>query len=138
MGGIQGEVISDRGSSFQAHCIKLTNQNDIKTYLSYLKSNNKIQKAAHNIVAYRIQNKTKSFKNSSLEENVIEGFDDDGEDGAGIRLLGFIQKMKLINILVVVSRWFGGTLLGNDRFKHINDCLKLTINAKKSSFEFTD
>lgn len=28
--------------------------------------------------------------------------------------------MDVWNIVVVVSRWFGGTLLGSDRFKHIN------------------
>lgn len=28
--------------------------------------------------------------------------------------------MDAWNVIVVVSRWFGGTLLGSDRFKHIN------------------
>ena len=28
--------------------------------------------------------------------------------------------MDAWNLVVVVSRWFGGTLLGSDRFKHIN------------------
>lgn len=28
--------------------------------------------------------------------------------------------MDVWNVVVVVSRWFGGTLLGSDRFKHIN------------------
>ena len=52
--------------------------------------------------------------NSNL--NITEGFDDDGEDGAGMRLLGILQKMKIYNVFVIVSRWYGGTLLGNDRF----------------------
>lgn len=28
--------------------------------------------------------------------------------------------MDVWNVIVVVSRWFGGTHLGPDRFKHIN------------------
>ena len=28
------------------------------------------------------------------------------------------------NVLVVVSRWYGGILLGPDRFKHINNCAR--------------
>lgn len=28
--------------------------------------------------------------------------------------------MDVWDVIVVVSRWFGGTLLGSDRFKHIN------------------
>jgi len=31
-----------------------------------------------------------------------------------------MQIMDVWNVMVVVSRWFGGTHLGPDRFKHIN------------------
>lgn len=30
------------------------------------------------------------------------------------------QIMDVWNVVVVVSRWFGGTHIGPDRFKHIN------------------
>lgn len=32
--------------------------------------------------------------------------------------------MNVQNVLVVVSRWYGGILLGPDRFKHINNCAR--------------
>jgi hypothetical protein len=127
-GGIVGEVISDRGSTFQAHAIKITKLEEIKKYLSLLKTNNKIFKAAHNIYAYRILEK----------KDITEGFEDDGEDGAGTRMLGILQKLKVVNVFVVVSRWFGGTLLGNDRFKHINDTAKELILCNKNKFEYSD
>jgi putative IMPACT (imprinted ancient) family translation regulator len=133
-GGVVGEIISDRGSTFQAHGIRITNQDDVKKYLDYLRSNNKIFKATHNIYAYRISD-TGSNNNKN---GVTEGFDDDGEDGAGIRLLGILQKLKVVNTFIVVSRWFGGTLLGNDRYKHINDTAKNLILKNKSKFDFND
>jgi hypothetical protein len=143
-GGVVGEVISDRGSTFQAHAIKIYSLLEMNKYLSYLKTNNKILKATHNIVAYRFQEKTNNKNNkikkiiSEINDNTLtQGFDDDGEDDAGIRLLGILQKMKITNVLVVVSRWFGGTLLGNDRFKHINDSAKNLLNSNKNIFEYT-
>lgn len=130
-GGLKGEAITDRGSTFQAHVIKITNFASVNKYLDYLKSNNRIQKATHNMLAYRITE-------SKTGKSFTEGFDDDGENGAGIRLLGFLQKLKVTNIMVVVSRWFGGTMLGNDRFKHINDSCKDLLLTNKHYFEFTD
>jgi hypothetical protein len=133
-GGMVGEIFTDRGSTFQSHAIKIVSQKQIQVYLSYLKSNNKIIKATHNILAFRFT--TSDKKTSNLKEFISEGFDDDGEDGAGIRLLGLLQKMKVDNIMMVVSRWFGGTFLGPDRFKHINDSAKNLIMANKNNFEF--
>ena len=44
---------------------------------------------------------------------------DDGEDGAGIRLSQLLQLRNEMNVLVVVTRWFGGVHLGSKRFAHI-------------------
>jgi len=32
--------------------------------------------------------------------------------------------VDVMNVVVVVSRWFGGILLGGDRFKHINNAAR--------------
>jgi putative IMPACT (imprinted ancient) family translation regulator len=37
------------------------------------------------------------------KEILVEGFDDDKEDGGGEKLLGVLQKMDVGNILIVVS-----------------------------------
>lgn len=34
------------------------------------------------------------------------------------------QILDVRNVMVVVSRWYGGILLGPDRFKHINNCAR--------------
>lgn len=41
--------------------------------------------------------------------------DDDGEAAAGGRIAHLMQVMEVVNVLVVVSRWYGGVKLGPDR-----------------------
>ncbi len=38
--------------------------------------------------------------------------------------LASAQILDVRNVLVVVSRWYGGILLGPDRFKHISNCAR--------------
>lgn len=58
--------------------------------------------ATHNVYAYKVR------------ENNIQRYSDDGEPAgtAGIPTLDVIQKEGLTDICVVVTRYFGGTLLG--------------------------
>lgn len=42
--------------------------------------------------------------------------------GAGNKMLYVLQTKKAENILIVVSRWYGGIQLGQMRYKHITDC----------------
>lgn len=51
-------------------------------------------------------------------------YDDDGESQAGARLKHLLEILELENVMVVVTRWYGGTLLGPDRFKHINQAAR--------------
>lgn len=125
--GFVGETIIDRASTFQAHAIKIKNKKEAEFYKKCLLSQKKIKKATHNITIYRFINKE--------TEQIVEDYNDDGEDGAGYRLLGIVQKMKLVNLFVMVSRWFGGTLLHQDRFKRINDSAKNLLNSHLDAFE---
>ena len=125
--GFVGETITDRASIFQAHAIKIKNKEEADFYRKCLLTQKKIKKATHNITIYRFINKK--------TEQIVEDYNDDGEDGAGYRLLGIVQKMKLVNLFVMVSRWYGGILLHQDRFKRINDSAKNLLNSHLDSFE---
>ncbi|KAG9478955.1 hypothetical protein GDO78_012562 [Eleutherodactylus coqui] len=111
-----GEPISDRRSTFQAHLASVKSPGEVKEVLNKLYENKKIASATHNIYAYRIcSEKTKAL---------IQDCEDDGETAAGKRLLHLMQILDARDVMVVVSRWYGGILLGPDRFKHINNCAR--------------
>ena len=69
---------------------------------------NKIKKkyfdARHNCIAYRVIE----------QDRLIEKSSDDGEPSgtAGAPMLNILQKNNLVNVLVIVTRYFGGILLG--------------------------
>ena len=125
-GGVVGDIIEDRKSIFQSHAIKLKNLNEVNLYKSYILSQKKIKKATHNISAYRFMDEN---------GNEIEDYDDDGEHDAGTRVLGILKKMKINNILIVVTRWYGGIMLHQDRFKRITDSAKFLIQEKIELFK---
>lgn len=90
--------------------------------LNHLKENSKIARATHNIYAYRIL-KTLS-NNRIIEQNDC---DCDGEAGAGPKLLKLLHLMKVVNVIVIVTRWYGGINLGSDRFRHITNLAREII-----------
>lgn len=107
-----GAPFTDRKSTFQAHVAAVTTSDEVKIVLRNLMSNHKIAKATHNIMAYRI------MRNDKVS---LQDCDDDGETAAGGRLLHLLEILDINNAVVVVTRWYGGILLGPDRFKHINN-----------------
>lgn len=60
---------------------------------------------------------------------VDAGCCDDGESRGGKTVMDVLEKSGLCDVLVVVSRWFGGTMLGPARFTHITDCARAVCTA---------
>jgi uncharacterized YigZ family protein len=91
----------DRGSKFLAFVFPVKNKDDFKKHIQSLKKEH--PKAVHHCFAYRIGSDGNNFRVS-----------DDGEPSgtAGKQILGQIDSANLIDILVIVVRYFGGTLLG--------------------------
>uniref|UniRef100_A0A3P8UUD3 Impact RWD domain protein n=1 Tax=Cynoglossus semilaevis TaxID=244447 RepID=A0A3P8UUD3_CYNSE len=111
-----GSTITDRRSTFQPHLAPVVTPRQVKLVLEKLYENKKIASATHNIYAYRIYCEDK--------HSFMQDCEDDGETAAGGRLLHLLQILDVRNVMVVVSRWYGGILLGPDRFKHINNCAR--------------
>ncbi|XP_042299349.1 protein IMPACT-like isoform X3 [Sceloporus undulatus] len=117
-----GNPITDRRSTFQGHLAPVVSPKQVKNVLAELYKNKKIANATHNIYAYRIYCEDK--------QTFLQDCEDDGETAAGGRLLHLMQILDVHNVLVVVSRWYGGILLGPDRFKHINNCARNILVEK--------
>ena len=111
---VSGEAFTERRSTFQAHlCMDVRSVREVELVRRVLLHKHaKIRSATHNIMAYRIfDERTQSF---------MQSCDDDGEAAAGSRLLFLLETMDASNVVVIVSRWFGGILMGGQRFKEIN------------------
>jgi uncharacterized YigZ family protein len=91
----------DRGSKFIAHAYPIENVNEFKINLQQLKKEH--PKAVHHCFAYRLGTDGNTFRSS-----------DDGEPSgtAGKPILGQIDSAEITNVMVVVVRYWGGTLLG--------------------------
>ena len=88
-------------SKFLAQCFPIRTKEDAEEILSSIRKEN--YTANHNCFAYRIGNDDNNFR-----------YSDDGEPSgtAGKPILQAIDHYKYKNIIVVVTRYFGGTKLG--------------------------
>ena len=99
-------VVSDRGSKYAVSGGRVQSSADIKAFLKQLKRAKKFAKATHNTWAARLGDGT-------------EAKNDDGEGGAGMIILQMMAREGLEDAIIVVTRWYGGTHLGGDRFRHV-------------------
>jgi len=91
----------DRGSRFIAFSFPVSDVNEFKEKLAMVKKEH--PKATHHCFAYRIG-----------LDGTIHRISDDGEPSgsAGRPILGQIDSKQVTDVLIVVARYFGGTLLG--------------------------
>ncbi|OCF37559.1 impact family protein [Kwoniella heveanensis BCC8398] len=123
---VSSEPIVDRKSTFVGHAVKVTDEREVPLVIHELLSDRKIAKAAHPaIFAYRIAKDVGGAAGKVYNTD----YDDDGETAAGARLKHLIEILELENVLVVVTRWFGGIHLGPDRFKHINQAARDALES---------
>lgn len=94
-------LFKDKGSKFIAFAFPVSSENEIKEIIQSIKKEH--YSARHHCYAWRLGHEKLHFRAN-----------DDGEPSstAGKPILGQIQSFDLTNILIVVVRYFGGTLLG--------------------------
>jgi len=91
----------DKGSKFYAFAYPLKNEEEVKEIINQLKKEHHSER--HYCYAWRLGKEEIRFRAN-----------DDGEPSstAGKPILGQLQSNELTNTLIVVVRYFGGTLLG--------------------------
>jgi len=104
----------DKGSKFHAYAFPVQDEEEVKDIIQNIKKEH--YSARHHCYAWRIGT-----------EEIKTRANDDGEPSstAGRPILGQLQSFDVTNILVVVVRYFGGTLLGTSGL----------INAYKTATE---
>jgi putative IMPACT (imprinted ancient) family translation regulator len=95
-------VIEEKKSKFIGSAFYVQTETEVKELLNTTRKNNR--GANHYCYAYRIV----------IDEQTLEKSSDDGEPTgtAGIQILNGIKTENLYNVLIIVTRYFGGTLLG--------------------------
>lgn len=109
-------VVTDRGSKYAVTGFDVTSRADIDAALKDLKRDKKFAKATHNTWAAIMADGTP-----------IKG--DDGESGAGMVIVRMLERAELTDHMIVVTRWYGGTKLGGDRFRRVQDCVNAYLDS---------
>lgn len=91
----------EKKSVFIGNIARVSSEEEAKEYISSIKGKNK--EARHNVYAYIIGDKMQ-----------IQRYSDDGEPQGtgGMPILEVIRKNNLKDCIIVVTRYFGGILLG--------------------------
>lgn len=101
---IKNEAVAEfeeKKSSFIGHAKRVYTEEDAKKFIDKIRSENR--EARHNVYAYIIG------KNMGIQR-----YSDDGEPQGtgGVPMLDVIKKKCITDVVVVVTRYFGGILLG--------------------------
>lgn len=106
-------IISDRGSKYAVSGAPCGSEEEAKALVRELTKRKKFAKATHHswgLIAGGTQ-----IKN------------DDGESGAGMVILRMLEREELLDHVVIVTRWYGGKHLGGDRFRHVQEAVRLYL-----------
>lgn len=117
---VQSEI-TEKKSKFIANMYKVESVEQAEEKIKNIKK--KYFDAKHHCIAYRVQD----------NNQILEKFSDDGEPSgtAGAPMLTILQKNNLCNVVVIVTRYFGGILLGTGGL--VRAYSDVTINAIKES-----
>ncbi len=110
---ILDNIISDRGSKYAVSGAPCRSEAEAKALVKELMRIKKFAKATHNSWAL------------ICDDGALKA--DDGEAGAGMVILRMLEREGVRDHLVIVSRWFGGKHLGGDRFRHVQEAVRLYL-----------
>ena len=111
-------ALTDRGSKYAVSGGPVDTPDAARAFVKELCRRKKFAKATHNTWAVILPEGT-PLKN------------DDGESGAGMVILRMLEREGRVGEIVVVTRWFGGTKLGGDRFRRVQDVVRMYFEAPK-------
>ncbi|KAI5464741.1 ribosomal protein S5 [Mariannaea sp. PMI_226] len=123
--------LSSKGSIFIAHAISTTSSAARAGLMkSLMEEKPHLEEATHNAWAIRT-----SFGNSPLKQ---EASFDDGESGCGNFILQLLRELDISNTLVVLTRYYGGVMLGPDRWRLMRECINDALSAQRRTASLAD
>lgn len=112
-------IVIEKKSKFIANIYYIESEEEAERKINEIRK--KYYDARHHCFAYRVL----------VNGRVVSKQSDDGEPSgtAGAPMLNILEKQELANVLIVVTRYFGGTLLGTGGLvKAYSDASKAALN----------
>ncbi|KAJ8307585.1 hypothetical protein KUTeg_014861 [Tegillarca granosa] len=114
--------ISEAGSNFIAVGANTSSLNEVRRFYKKVSVEPKYAMCNHRILVYRHRDE---------EGKIHQGYNDDGEHGAGRKLLEYLTRNNYVNVGIVVTRWYGGKHIGPKRFNLMEDALSQVVAKLK-------
>lgn len=112
--------INDKGSRYAVSGGPVQGRAGVQAFLKELKRTKRFARATHNSWA--------AILTEDGQPTPVKG--DDGEAGAGAVILRMLERAALHDHLIVVTRWYGGVKLGGDRFRHVQEAVRLYLDRR--------
>lgn len=106
-------IISDRGSKYAVSGGVARDEAEARALVAELCREKRFAKATHH--SWGLIGAEGPIKN------------DDGEAGAGMVILRMLERAGLRDHAVIVTRWYGGKNLGGERFRHVQEAVRLYL-----------
>lgn len=112
-------IVVDRKSKYTVVAWFVKSKEWADYFIKELLTDKYFRKSTHNTFAYRIK----------LENwSILESKNDDWETGAWMCILRELQRENIVDVIVVVTRYFWWVKLQADRFKNVIDSTKIILN----------
>ncbi|KZT05388.1 ribosomal protein S5 domain 2-like protein [Laetiporus sulphureus 93-53] len=121
------QEIRDRGSTFVASIYAASNDKEARAVVACVRNVVHASKpATHEVSAWRcmVLKEGKTGLGGPDDFELKTGSEDDREQHAGGKVLKVMQEEGVIDAVVIVSRWYGGVMLGPVRFAHFETCAR--------------
>lgn len=112
----ESEYKPDRTGYFQAYAVAC--KKTTEAHLAQVRARQMHPEATHIVSAF----------NPSPESAELYAFQDDGEFGAGLRLIRFLKENNYHDVVVCVVRHYGGVNLGPRRFQLMTELAKEALD----------
>lgn len=114
-------TLVEKRSKFIANIFEINSEEEAKEIIKFIKSKHK--KAKHNVYAYIVLD----------THQIISRYADDKEPhGVSKSVLFLLEQKKCQNILVIITRYFGGILLGKGGLmRAYSNSVKMALDAIK-------
>jgi len=114
--------INDRGSRYAVAGGPCADEAQARAMVATLRKDRKFARATHHSWALIGQDGPIKADDGPIKA-------DDGEAGAGMVIVRMLEREGLRDHLVIVTRWYGGKPLGGDRFRHIQESVRIYLRA---------